>query len=808
MSLAALEIKGGYFLNTQEIHFFKKHRQVASIIYGKNGSGKSSITRAISENYKKALGEINESNTEFINIVFKELKAHPQQGTQPMDNSAISSIKTYVYNEDFILENIHFKDNGLDTIVMLGDQQDLHKKISDIEKSLEIKRDEYTNSLDEFNHLQNKTNPNSAAYFREAIREKLKDRWASTQSKIQNTKINAKVDINLINGLLNHEDTDDSYDFLLQQLNLQLNHLDKINTLKPFNQISPITLSTKITYINQLLQKTIKEPELNERENAILTIIQKSNGQFLNQSKTFMGNDASEECPFCYQLVPHEHRHTVVDVIKKILQSDAANEHINELEALNLEPITLNLSIYKTLIEKNILNSLKESLVIYNESIIQIQELITSKKNNPYTSIFNDINLSAHLNNLNENISVCNEIVKKFNDSLSEKDSLIQELSKINLNLAYKDVKELIKQYKEKKAYEKDLEKRIDSLKIEGKEIKRELEIFKSKITNVDIACNVINDYLKYIFYDSTRLTLHPNEGFYLVKCRGENVKLSSLSIGERNAISLCYFFSQLFKGKTIQEVFNDKSLLVIDDPISSFDFENKVGVYSFLRFVLNELHAANSESKAIIFTHDLESFQHFQKIYSDIGLKNETATNQLIDRTIKPIQNDRFNEYSILLQNIYDYAIDNEREILDLTIGNTMRRVLEAFSSFNYKMGIEELTTNESVLAHLPSQNLQDYFKNCMYRLVLHSESHFLERTKGLIDRGFIESFSISEKIKTAKDLLILLYTLNPLHIEIHLKKQEEDFFALQRKVEAIETWREELFPETQLVETLQPTI
>lgn len=804
MNLAGLEITGGYFTSTREIQLFKKHNQVASLVYGKNGSGKSSISRAINENYKKVLEEINESEAEFTNIVIKELKAHPQQGTQPMDTATISSIKTYVYNENFILENIHFKDNGLDTIVMLGDQQELHTQISEAKNSLDYKRTEYTNASNEYNQLQNKLNPKSSAYFKEAVREKLKDRWASTQSKIQNTKINAKVDMNLINNLLDHVDTQESYDDLLQELNLKLNNLEKINTLNPFNQIGSISTSTNMDFINQLLQKTITEPELNERETEILSVIRESNGQFLNQSKNFMENDFQSDCPFCYQTVPVEHKDTVLDVIKKILQTDAANEHINELEALKLEPITLDLSSYKTILEKDLLYSVKNLVDIYNESLENIKQLITSKKNNPYTTIVNDINPSLHINKLNALISKCNDVIRAFNDSLSEKNILIQSLSKINLDLAYKDVKELVEQYKEKQAYEKDLEEKLELLKSEGEKLKRQVEVLESKIANIDIACNVINDYLKYIFYDSTRLSLHPHEGSYLVKCRGENVKLSSLSIGERNAISLCYFFSQLFKGKIIQEVFNDKSLLVIDDPISSFDFENKVGVYSFLRFILNELHTANPESKAIIFTHDLESFQHFQKIYSDIGLKKQIATNQLINRSINPIRNEKFNEYSILLQNIYDYAIDNNRETFDLTIGNIMRRVLEAFTTFNYKMGIEELTTNEDVLSHLPSQNLQDYFKNCMYRLVLHSESHFLERTKGLIDRGFIEAFSTSEKVKTAKDILILLYTLNPLHVEIHLNKEEDDFFSLKRKVEQIEMWGKGLFPETQLVRTV----
>jgi ABC-type cobalamin/Fe3+-siderophores transport system ATPase subunit len=121
MSFSGLEVIGGYFLNTQDIQLFKKHNQVASIVYGKNGSGKSSLSRAILEKSKLILGEIDTGDTEFSNIIFKELIPHPQQGTQQMQTSTINATNIYVYNEKFILDNIHFKEDGLDTIIMLGE---------------------------------------------------------------------------------------------------------------------------------------------------------------------------------------------------------------------------------------------------------------------------------------------------------------------------------------------------------------------------------------------------------------------------------------------------------------------------------------------------------------------------------------------------------------------------------------------------------------------------------------------------------------------------------------------------------------
>lgn len=45
-----------------------------------------------------------------------------------------------------------------------------------------------------------------------------------------------------------------------------------------------------------------------------------------------------------------------------------------------------------------------------------------------------------------------------------------------------------------------------------------------------------------------------------------------------------------------------------------------------------------------------------------------------------------------------------------ELVIGNIMRQVLEAFSTFQYKKGIEEVSTDRSILAILPEKEYQSY--------------------------------------------------------------------------------------------------
>ena len=63
--------------------------------------------------------------------------------------------------------------------------------------------------------------------------------------------------------------------------------------------------------------------------------------------------------------------------------------------------------------------------------------------------------------------------------------------------------------------------------------------------------------------------------------------------------------------------------------------------------------------------------------------------------------------------------------ELLTTVFGVT--EVLEAFSTFQYKKGIEEVSTDRSILAILPEKEYQSYFENLMYRLILNNGSHIL---------------------------------------------------------------------------------
>lgn len=797
MSFSGVLIKGGFFQSGKQLRLFKKTNSIASVIYGKNGSGKSSIARAINEKY--ATLTRTHPELEFENIIFNKFTSSTTLSEENMDPEEIKQLKLYVYNEKFIMENIQFKDDGLDAIVMLGEQAELEDEKNDINLKIIGFDREIRGVQSELDSLQSKTSPDSIPVLKKNIGETLKKRWAIVEGKIRQGKINASVNDKLINSLLEHQlDSKKNYNTLKNELDQLLSDIDKTQQLPRLSNITKLALPSNYLNVIPLLEKNIKNPELNAREKLIFNLIQKSTNESLKQTREIMHKENHvENCPLCFQDIDECHKHNVLTVIHKLFETKESQIHIDRLKKIYFPQVDINLAYLESHIDSNLIKSLKESIEDYNQNTIELNELIISKINNPYRSINFSGNLENNINIINSLIEAVNQEIQKYNDNFSKINMVKKKASELNFKLAYLDVKELLTIYITRKKSEELSIKKLDYMKNKLEQLQIKLRDINVRQSNVHIAADVINYYLSYIFYDSNRLTLEPSEKNYKIKSRGQNVELKSLSIGERNAISLCYFFAQILEGKSLIQAFQDKALLVIDDPISSFDSENKIGVYSFIRFLLNEFHCGNPQSKSIVLTHDLESLHSFQKIYTDIDLQGfkHNGVFELFEQNLieMPIRN--FNEYSKLLHNAFEFANNTNLEQYENTIGNTLRRILEAFSTFNYKIGIEKLSTNQKILNCISSPQLRDYFKNSMYRLVLHGESHFEEKTKGLIDKSFIESFSTYEKIKTSKSILVFLYNLNPTHLEFHLESPSDvSTLNIEEKISKIKEWEKEL--------------
>ena len=378
----------------------------------------------------------------------------------------------------------------------------------------------------------------------------------------------------------------------------------------------------------------------------------------------------------------------------------------------------------------------------------------------------------------------------EFNKAIRERKKIKEKLDSINLKLALIETETFLREYFDAKDKQNKLSNELKQLKDEKSSIEKEIEKLKDKKKNINISLDLINKLLSYVFLDSKRIKLETKNDKFILKSQGANVKPKDVSIGERNIIALCYFFVNSLKGREKQNCYTQESLYVIDDPVSSFDIDNRVGIQSLLRYQTEQIISGNNNSRILFMSHDLNAIYDYRKSVDDIThKKSKVSIMRLYNRQIENYNLNSKQEYTSLLNSIYDYAnTSTSNDINNYSIGNDMRRVLEAFSTFEFRTGPSELSTELLPLQTLEKQDpaYKLFFQNLMYRLVLNRKSHTQETVLGSSDYRFFDEISDEEKIKTAKGVLCLIYLLNKNHLISQLKDDT--------KIQRIEEWCEEI--------------
>ena len=107
---------GGYFENSTTLDLFKDSH--LSIIYGRNGSGKTTIAKAI----RQLVGKDTEQPSEDGYVSYSV--------SCDVDNFDVKKDSVFIFDEEFVRENVRTKGKGLETIVMMGEQVDLDTQIT------------------------------------------------------------------------------------------------------------------------------------------------------------------------------------------------------------------------------------------------------------------------------------------------------------------------------------------------------------------------------------------------------------------------------------------------------------------------------------------------------------------------------------------------------------------------------------------------------------------------------------------------------------------------------------------------------
>jgi len=733
-----------------------------SIIYGANGAGKTTIGRAFS--YIK-------NPTDYGEFINSSYLLDCQGNTISLSDDEKQNI--YVYSEDFIEKEVAFKSlEKMKSIVIFGKNIENEVKIKELSKQIDDNKKIIADlHLEKYEDNEDSLSP--LMYYEQIKKLATKD-WAVEEQKIleRTTKPQA---------------TDDVMTKILSQNTVKKFDLDKYENKKesykklegknpqPINNenLKNISFNINIKNIEELLGEHFSKPIGSE---LITRITETLSEKTFNRLDEIADSFKEGYCPFCFRDIDADYVKHIIDEINNI-QSDDIKNHVANLKKNLLDEIDIDLSDFK-LLDSELVEDMKNSLVELNKFIKELNNLIESKINNPYDSI--DVNTIIVFDDANLKQKILKIEAKRiaYNQDIINKSKLKIELQGLNLLRFATNEKVLVSNYlKQKEEKENKLASKIkldNSIEIAQKEIQK----LNYESENISIALNKINENLGLIFLSKNRLYLEENDGAYIVKRGNKSIQLKKLSNGERNAISLCYFFTIMNANKREESMFTSPSLVVLDDPLSSFDCNNKIGIYAFLKRMFSRILEV-TDSKLVLLTHQIETYFDLQKVVDDIPKKHRA--NILVEKKLELDKNKTINFYRNSLKEIYKAVTKTEPLSNDEaeTLGNKFRKVLEAFSTFVYGCGIAKLSTDSSIIESLEQGKVRDYFIDSMYRISLNSTSHLEERTCSLIDLLNISYFDKEGLLRSAKDALVLMYLLNPQHINKMLDINNDEFFV-----------------------------
>ena len=674
-----------------------------NIFYGRNYSGKSTYSKIfqsielkqLPEKYGDIDFEIKLANQIFIKS--NEIAAHKL----PIDCK--------VFNQRFIDDNIYLhNDNKLNSFqISIGsDTNETLKKIEDIRLNELKPRNEKLSQIEsDITEKQQKT---------KISKDSLDSKLRITASKIKNLKnpsvvVGNKYDIRDIKGefekysahfpILPLQDDEKAVAELeknveqakIRILEKNINKPQKID-LVSFDKNFNFTLFLENT--KKLLSKVVSVSNILDEY--------KDSPDKINWIKhgVDIHGDNPEKCVFCgnsidsdliknlklafsdelrsleNELVLQNNRIKSeiqkLDAIPNINKEDYFKDSVSDIQNINKE-IENNIDNRKRVLEILESKILEKQRDIFSKiEINDLNWLDFSKIQVEIDSLYNDTieQIEQFKDRKNKSIDFLRRyyIVKEF--PVSEFTKLSQEVNQLE-EYINENSKEQKKLKEEKEKIEQDIIELEGSLKSESEAAKRINMILQNSLAHSEMSLKSVDD----------------EEGIYFEVSRNEE-RAYNLSEGEKSLIAFAYYITRLESLSTEEK---SKTILFIDDPVSSLDENNIFYIYNLIFCLLEKKEFL----QYFLSTHNLDFLKYTNRFSNkkDYYLieKIKEAENIPSKSYIKNLPNymsNKVTEFVFLFEQIYRVATEDEDEnnfSVFYNFPNNGRKFIETLLYFKY---------------------------------------------------------------------------------------------------------------------------
>jgi len=730
-----------------------------NIIYGRNYSGKTTLSRILNTIFEKQL-PLNYENGNF-NVTFTDGSTINQNNL----STANHNYNLRVYNSDFVKKNLswlHKDDGTISPFTILGSKNiEIDVKIKEIDAFLGKLEDNIGLLFDKqelFKTYNLKKNESQSKANELDTKLTDKAREIKNNAPIYNVPtyqirtIKGDLIESIKQGELASEDISELKKLLKEEEKQSITSLQEI---KP-------DFANQLNQVNELLKKQIKpsEPILELVNNSLLQEwvrrgIDKHKG--LRDSCGFCGNPINET--LWEKLDAHfskESEELRKEIKLKIDKLEQSKVNLSEFFALLKEDFYSNLHSEFDTLQKQ-WNSVTKS---YIKSIdILISEL--SEREKDIFKAREITTISDVSETIFETIKAINILIKEHSNKSS---TLKSDQNKARIKLIYSEIAKFLTviNYQDKvltieklEAEEVIAKKAYEEINTKAELLKEEKRTLEAQSKDESKGAELVNQHLTHFFgHSELKLRAEGNSPNILFRIVRENEYANNLSEGECSLISFCYFIAKM-EDELKDELNSDKLIIYIDDPISSLDSNHIFFMFSLIESIIAK---PKKYCQLFISTHNLDFLKYLKQLTFPTykpqpNSKEKQDKNQfLIERKSKSSSTLKLSpeylkkyitEFNYLFYQIYACStadLQNIEHNFQYNFGNNMRKFLEAFLFFKYpsnKMSfdqrIKKYFDNDEIAFNLVKRVINEFS---------HLEDNF-DRSIEPIDINVIQSVS-----------------------------------------------------------------
>ncbi len=674
-----------------------------NIIFGNNGCGKTSLTRAFEllipkNKHIEKYRTISTAESPSIEFEFKD----ESYTIEPNSNIEVPSFKVEIYNSDFLHNNVPFNsefglkklDDG--TIILegsvLGEETKEINQLKDCRGKVEKRQKKIKDENDSENTLSAKQESEIKKYDKEI--EKIRKKMTSNTIKITPDEIGINDFCKVSKDKFKYQED------VLTDLEKDFNKLNE--AMKKFDGLKEMELPKDYQTIKDKLEFLFSfniDKEAGQVSEKIKEHISKVGREFIEKGIKLQKEMPDNACPFCTQKISNEIIQEYTSYFNKSVETfnqrslEMSGTLKNILDQWNIKEILQAFEQFKPFMEDFSQNkeSLENALEQIKVLLEKLQKEVDKKEGAKNKEKFQEID--KELLEIQKDIQQHVDETRKI---LNEKKKQKEKLEKLKTELKEARIKKVKYDSYDWQKSKREAERKLSVLNRGHERLNRLLEKIDNKLKKLydqkrpDI--ETINNYLKAL--NLPKYSLDKDYRIVLNSDALENSEAKIiLSDGEKTTLAFAYFLARLklfYKKEDLKNL-----VVVIDDPISSLDEQRIYNTTCLVAKINQELareKLSNEKDRVQVFvlTHN---HTFMARLINMVGKHVRYFQLERHQGQLKIVCKDKAKGYFdtfylLLFKEVYAFAKkekvqDNFNEAINY--GNKVRILLEGFLKINF---------------------------------------------------------------------------------------------------------------------------